>query len=109
MRATALGRRQPDTAAEDDSVATAPQVYMSLYVPWPFNDVGFVVEANGADLYEEEGRLIIAFASPDSKVWRVQTKTRGGRMKHGKLPAIMTTLVATCVWDQLGFALPISI
>ncbi|KAG2447129.1 hypothetical protein HYH02_007875 [Chlamydomonas schloesseri] len=58
-------------------------VYMSLYVPWPFNDVGFVVEANGADLYDEEGRLIIAFSSPDSKDSGVQLPP--GAEKHRKV------------------------
>ncbi|EFJ42271.1 hypothetical protein VOLCADRAFT_97649 [Volvox carteri f. nagariensis] len=39
--------------------------YMSLWVPWPLNDVGFMVEAQGADLFEEEGRLVVCFKSPE--------------------------------------------
>ncbi|GLC46176.1 hypothetical protein PLESTB_001197800 [Pleodorina starrii] len=42
-------------------------VYMALWVPWPFHNVGFLLEANGADLYEEEGRLLVCFQSPNTR------------------------------------------
>ncbi|GIL73854.1 hypothetical protein Vretifemale_3944 [Volvox reticuliferus] len=42
-------------------------VYVSVWMPWPFNDVGFMLEAVGADLFDEEGRLVICFKTPDRK------------------------------------------
>ncbi|PNH02712.1 Acetylglutamate kinase [Tetrabaena socialis] len=43
------------------------KVYMSLWVPWPFNDVGFCVEAAGSDLLDEEGVLLITFGNPGAE------------------------------------------
>ncbi|GIL49243.1 hypothetical protein Vafri_5366 [Volvox africanus] len=44
------------------------QVYISVWMPWPLNDIAFMVEANGADLLDEEGCLLICFQTPDRKV-----------------------------------------
>ncbi|KXZ48806.1 hypothetical protein GPECTOR_25g390 [Gonium pectorale] len=69
-------------------------VYMSLWVPWPFNDVGFCVDATGADLYEEEGLLAITFGSPNkgdgSEPVQLPDAASGHRKIRLQRPSCMT-------------------
>ncbi|KAG2493722.1 hypothetical protein HYH03_008235 [Edaphochlamys debaryana] len=41
--------------------------YMSIWMPWPLNNVGFCLSANGAEMFEEEGALVITFTSIDPR------------------------------------------
>ncbi|KAG2447134.1 hypothetical protein HYH02_007880 [Chlamydomonas schloesseri] len=40
--------------------------YIAVWMPWPFEAVGLLVAASGADMYDEQGCLTIAFSTPDS-------------------------------------------
>ncbi|KAG2444402.1 hypothetical protein HXX76_001155 [Chlamydomonas incerta] len=38
--------------------------YIAVWMPWPFEAVGLLVAASGADMYDEAGCLAIAFSTP---------------------------------------------
>lgn len=43
---------------------TEMTVYVTVWMPWPFNDISIVMQSLGTDLLEEEGCLVVLFHSP---------------------------------------------
>eukprot|EP00198_Chlamydomonas_reinhardtii_P000570 XP_001689905.1 predicted protein [Chlamydomonas reinhardtii] len=39
--------------------------YIAVWMPWPFEAVGLLVAASGADMYDEAGCLAISFSTPE--------------------------------------------
>mgnify|MGYP001806661953 CR=1 FL=1 len=44
------------------------QAYIAVWMPWPFEAVGLLVAASGADMYDEAGCLAISFSTPEKDV-----------------------------------------
>ncbi|GFR51259.1 hypothetical protein Agub_g13566 [Astrephomene gubernaculifera] len=66
-----------------ESTPADMRVYVSLWMPWPFSDVGFCVDVNGLDLFDDEGCIVAAICSPDRK--DRTTPLPPGSEKHTKI------------------------
>ncbi len=58
--------------------------YLSMWVPWPFNDVAMLLDAVGAVMLQEDGCFAVALCSPPGWGPRVGAEAKAAAAARGR-------------------------